>query len=135
MKTASPRFKRLSILAVLDASETYDSGLFSILRSHFVLVCQSVTQAFQAVPSIAPDVVLLDLNVPGAALLAEGLSAQNTAYKPLLVALRSSWSEGTLPAGFDYEVCLPFSSNEIATLLPKSCNENQADCYLVRSSA
>lgn len=112
----------LRILCVDDNRDVADSSadLFDLL-GYESLACYNGTSALRLVDSFAPDVCLIDLNMPGmdGDELAILLRRRN---RPLLLVAITAMSDAAsglriAEAGFDYHLIKPFDPNRLPDLV------------------
>jgi CheY-like chemotaxis protein len=113
---------RLNVLLVEASPE---QSLAPILRGegHTVRVAADGEAAVQSAQEEAPDVVLLDLDVPGldSEEVAQALREQSHPKRPLLIALRGPETAEdrrcSLPLGFDLHLVKPLAIESLLNLL------------------
>ena len=121
---AQPR--ALRVLVVEDEPDTVRS-LMLLLRSdgHEASGVGSAKAMWDAIASMEPDVVLLDISLPDASgyQLARELRRRfgEEAQKPVLIAV-TAWNKGSDKvlaqiAGFDYHLGKPYNPNQLLSIL------------------
>lgn len=104
------------------------NGLAKILTlmGHDVQIAHSGTQALEAAPSFRPEVVLLDIGLPGmdGYTLAHQLRQDRCGDKALFIAISGYGQDEdrrrSKAAGFDHHLVKPIDQNALLSLLSTS---------------
>jgi hypothetical protein len=86
--------------------------MMSVFRRHYTLICDTGRQAAEAVRELAPDVAVIDLEVPDWRLLVDGLTGPAGSAPTMLVALARDKSAAT-SAEFNYALTAPVVADEL----------------------
>lgn len=129
--TPSPQRRRVLIVDDnIDAAQTL--AMLMEIGGHEARLCYEGQTALQEAPEFLPEVVLLDIGLPGLDGLevARRLRALNLSPRPLLVALTGYGQSDDLrrsqEAGFDHHLVKPADPNALMRLMaslpqPESC--------------
>jgi hypothetical protein len=104
------------------------------LRGHFTLVCRDAEQALSAAEAFCPDVMLIDLALPGAAELPRRLSDLLGRDDLTFVGVTGSdgFADSVLSESehFEYELSLPTAMCEVEQLLWRINLQRESDKQL-----
>jgi len=125
--------KLMSVLAVLPRAESCGPAVLSVLKGHYTLFCPSARCALESAPDFAPDVILIDSDLPDRDDLVDGLS-EVLASEPIFVAVSSRGSGGELPTGFHYQLTVPIAASELDQILGHIGHGNETELALTPSS-
>ena len=122
----NPTDHGLRILIVEDHADTADSTAMLLrLAGHDVRIANSGEDAVQMAPDYKPDVVLLDIGLPGLNGLevAEALREQSTSRRPFLIAVTGFDGDGdrerSSEAGIDLHLTKPLDNEQLEKILSR----------------
>lgn len=116
-------------IAVIDDNKDVVTTMTALLESegHETAGCYSGAEAYACVEEFKPDVVLLDIGLPGKTGwdVARQIRAVHPSRRPMLIAITGQYTKGADKVlseivGFDYYLVKPADPNVLLALIEKA---------------